>query len=255
MKTVALIGFILIRYFGFTQISAPGITKNGSASWLAIGIQRELKENQSINAYLGIGRVSSSIHYNPFQIHSIHVVKAELKQKLASNWSVGLGISHRVQQLNDISIETIARQEFRLATFIKKKWQVKRTEFSISGKEEFRLFFDKDFHHWEEPIQWRTRFKAKFGVALDSKLRHKMSVSSEELFPISKHSNVKHSWGKFHYGDTRVCLYYSYSPKNTCLTIDLGYMSDFISYSTKRRQVDYMMVDLIVKLRNKNEKL
>lgn len=249
------IGTILFQVSqSFSQISPPGLGKANSASWFAIGIRQELdtvegKGWQSMT-YAGMGRKSNPDNLNLLQKPSIFVVNQEFYHQFHKNWQYSMALSYRKQQEYDdnhapYSLESPKfKQEFRTYGRISYNYKLNRIKLVPTFRLEFRKFYTPDFHDFSENFQFRSRLRLQLKVNLDQHKIHRLILSSEQLFSISKKLGAN-NWTDFNYRESRFSLYYSLSPLKIPLIFNLGYMMNLVG-NTKPYVVHYLAFDVII---------
>lgn len=242
-----------LSWNGYSQISPPGLGNAKTASWFAIGVRQELdtiagKGWQSMS-YLGIGRKSTPDSYNLFQKQAIWVVNQEFYHQFHHNWQYSMALSYRKQDeyLKEAPYyhdNPQWKQEFRLYGRMSYLLSAKRIKFIPTFRQEFRKYYTPDFHNLEENFQLRSRLRLQLKINLDAQKIHRLIVSSEQLFSISKKSFEK-QWTGFNYNESRFSLYYSYSPKTIPLIFNVGYMNNLLG-AKKAHSVHYLAFDIII---------
>lgn len=232
------------------QISPPGMGAGNLSNWLAVGVRQELdtaKKWQSVT-YLGVGRKSNPDNYNPFYKKAFFIFNQEFYHQFHRNWQYSFALSYRIQESYDIHypyehLNPPHKQEIRAYGRLSYLVKTNRIKFSPTIRQEFRRFFNPDFSTTHERFQARTRLNLQLTLNLDESKRHRISLGSEQLFAITKHDDQQ-SWTDFSYHDSRFTLYYSMSPKNSAITLSIGYMNNLIGHS-KVSSVHCFAFDLI----------
>lgn len=235
------------------QISPPGLGDVNNVFWGAFGIKRQLDSlgKKQALSYVAIGRKSSPDDHNSFSKQAIIVLNHEVYHSFATHQQYSYAISYRRQPQYESTVpydKENTEQEFRIYgryayTFdLGKKWKLKNTV-----RQEFRKFFDADFHKVEEDFQLRTRIKSQLTYNLSSKNNQKLALSAEALFSISHLNEPNSEWGSFGYREMRIAAYYMFTIPNSPFTVDVGYMDDLIrdSRSIHHGGVHYLAADLI----------
>ncbi len=251
-----LLSFILLLVFSnslIAQISPPGLGDANTAFWGAFGIKQKLDSlgKKEAFTYVAIGRKSNFDNDNLFSKQAIFVLNHEIYHSFAPHQQYSYAMSYRRQPEynNEIPYEKEGvEQEFRLYgryayTFnFGEKWNFKNTI-----RQEFRKFFDADFHNVEENFQLRTRFKSQITYNLAKKNNQKLALSIEELFSTSYLNEPDKKWTPFGYREMRIAAYYMFSIPNSPFTVDIGYMDDLIknSRSIRKGGVHYLAADLV----------
>lgn len=249
-------GLFLLGCIGSTlkaQISPPGLGEANTAFWSAFGVKRQLDslgKKQSLS-YIAVGRKSSPDNDNPFSKQAIFVLNHEVYHSFAQHQQYSYAISYRRQPVYESSApyeKEGLEQEIRLygryaySFDLGKKWTLKNTV-----RQEFRKFFDPNFHAVEESFQLRTRIKSQLTYKLSSKNNQKLALSAEGLFSISYLNDPEPEWTKFGYREMRLGLYYMFAIPNSPFTMDIGYVDDLIrnSHSIAKGGVHYLAADVI----------
>lgn len=235
------------------QISPPGLGEANTAFWSAFGVRRQLDSlgNKQALSYIALGRKSSPDHYNPVSKQAIIVLNHEVYHSFVPNQQYSYAVSYRRQPKYESSApyeKEATEQEFRIYgryayTFrLGKKWKLKNTV-----RQEFRKFFDADFHKAEENFQLRTRVKSQLTYSLSKKNNQKLALSAESLFSTSYINNPEQKWTPFGYKEMRIGVFYMFSIPKSPFTADIGYVNDLIrgSRSIKQGGVHYLAADLI----------
>jgi len=231
------------------QFSPPGLGKTNTASWFAIGIKQNLDKNKTMNSttYFGVGRISNPINYNALYKQSIYVLNEEVTHKFKKHWKYSIAISYRWQNKYKNNIPygfdtPKARQELRFYSRFSYLNSIKRIDYSFSYRPEIRFFYNPDFTSATENTQFRSRFRGKATLNLNSLNTQKIITTAEFLFSTTK----TNSWNKFEYKETRFCLYYSVIFPKQKTTFNIGYMNDLIGKTTIT-DVHYIAFDILIK--------
>lgn len=251
-----LIGLCLLGFTGSlvkAQISPPGLGDANTAFWSAFGVKRQLDSlgKKQTMSYIAIGRKSSPDNDNPFSKQAIFVLNHEVYNSFAPHQQYSYAISYRRQPQYESEApyeKEGMEQEFRIYgryayTFnLGKKLKLKNTV-----RQEFRKFFDADFHKVEEDFQLRTRIKSQLTYNLSPKNNQKLALGAEALFSISHLNEPDSEWNSFGYREMRLSAYYMFNIPNSPFTVDIGYMDDLIrgSKSIHKGGVHYLAADLI----------
>lgn len=250
---------VLLFLLGFTgyavkaQISPPGLGEANTAFWGAFGIRRKLDSlgKKQALSYIAVGRKSSPDNDNLFSKQAIFVLNHEVYHSFAPHQQYSYAVSYRRQN----EYRSIApydkegtEQEFRLygryaySFNMGSSWKWKNTV-----RQEFRKFFDADFHNAEENFQLRTRLKSQVTYNLSEKDSQKLALSVEGLFSTSYMNEPERHWTPFGYKEMRIALYYMFNIPNSPFSMDIGYMDDLIngSHSASKGGVHYLAADLI----------
>ncbi|KMQ58492.1 hypothetical protein ACM46_22605 [Chryseobacterium angstadtii] len=250
-----VIGISLLGLYSslYAQISPPGLGEANTASWLAFGVKRKLDSlgKKQTLSYIALGRKSSPDDYNLVSKQAIIVLNHEMYHSFAPNQQYSYAVSYRRQPKYESSapyekeaIEQEVRVYGRYAyTFaLGKRWKLKNTI-----RQEFRKFFDSDFHQTEENFQLRTRIKSQLTYNVSPKNNHKLALSAESLFSTSYLHDSEQKWTPFGYKEVRIAAYYMFSIPHSPFTVDIGYVDDLIrgSKSIRKGGVHYLAADLI----------
>ncbi|SIQ82237.1 Protein of unknown function [Chryseobacterium sp. RU33C] len=235
------------------QISPPGLGDAKNAFWGAFGVKRQLDSlgKKQALSYVAIGRKSSPDDHNLFSKQAIIVLNHEVYHSFAPHQQYSYALSYRRQPQYENTApyaKENTEQEFRMYgryayTFDPgRKWKLKSTI-----RQEFRKFFDAEFHQAEEDFQFRTRIKSQLTYNLSPKNNQKLALSAEALFSISHLNKPDAEWSSFGYREIRVAAYYMFTIPNSPFTVDIGYMDELIrgSRSIHHGGVHYLTADLI----------
>jgi len=258
------IGVFLLAGLGTAvkaQISPPGLGDAKTAFWSAFGVKRQLDslDKKQALSYIAIGRKSSPDNDNLFAKQAIFVLNHEVYNSFAPHQQYSYAISYRRQPQYESEApydKENTEQEFRLygryaySFNLGNKWKLKNTV-----RQEFRKFFDADFHKVEEDFQLRTRIKSQLTYNLSSQNNQKLAISAEALFSISHLNEPTSEWNSFGYREMRIAAYYMFTIPNSPFTVDIGYMDDLIrgSRSIHHGGVHYLAADLIWNIPYKNK--
>lgn len=251
-----LVAFSILGCMGSVvnaQISPPGLGDANTAFWSAFGVKRELDSlgKKQTMSYIALGRKSSPDNDNLLAKQAIFVLNHEVYNSFAPHQQYSYAISYRRQPQyeSDAPYEKEnTEQEFRIYgryayTFnLGKKFKLKNTV-----RQEFRKFFDADFHKVEEDFQLRTRIKSQLTYNLSPTNNQKLALSAEALFSVSHLNEPDQHWNSFGYREMRLSAYYMFNIPHSPFTVDIGYMDDLIrgSKSIHKGGVHYLAADLI----------
>lgn len=248
----SLLFTLLSLQAAFAQISPPGLGEAKTASWFAVGMRQDLNSNKSWQSmtYVGLGRKSNPTNENPTFKPAILVLNQEFYHPFSKSWQTSFALSYRRQheyeeESSYLPANPAIQQEFRLYGRMSKSFHVQRFSVTPTFRQEIRRFYRPDFKNSDEPLQLRSRFRVQVSTNLDQKKKHKVMVSSEQLFTTSQ-TNHTPTWSKFAYKESRFMLYYSYSPVSLPVTLDIGYMNNLIGKGNPN-SVHYIAFDIIVK--------
>jgi hypothetical protein len=135
------------------------------------------------------------------------------------------------------------KQEYRFYSRFSYTYKTSRFKFVPTLRQEFRKYYSPTFSNLSEDFQFRTRLRLQLTVNLDKNKIHKISLSSEQLFSISK-NHIPNSWTDFNYRESRFTLYYSFSPQKSPLIYSLGYMNNLVGIK-QNYLVNYFAFDII----------
>lgn len=244
---------ILYQQITFGQINPPGLGKANTASWFAVGIKQELdtiagKGWQSMS-YVGFGQKSNPDNHDPFFKPAIFIINQEFYHQFHKTWQYSFALSYRRQneyaenppyEHEDPKI----KQEFRTYGRFSYIFQTPGIKLTPTFRQEFRKFYSPGFTNTTENFQLRSRFRLQLAINLDRDKMHKLIASSEQLFSISK-QNTQENWTDFDYRESRFSLYYSISPKEIPLTLNIGYMNNLVG-KKKPYDVHHFGFDIII---------
>lgn len=239
----------LIPLSGYSQIIPAGLGEIDAGSWFALGWQQNIGQNQwSSTTYFGVGRRNEEGFKNPFQNHALLVLNQEFKNRFHDRWEYSLAGGYR--NLTGINNQhpdkrNDDKQEFRIYGRLSYLYQTGKLRITPTLRQEFIKYYDPDFKDYSESIRLRSRFRVKFYYPIDTKAQHGIAVYSEQLFSISQ-SGISNEWGNFRYSDSRFSLYYSWSPSELPLAINVGYMCNVIGKKWDHT-AHYLGVDLLLK--------
>lgn len=230
------------------QINPPGLGITKTAAWVAFAVRQELdtvKKWQSVT-YTGISRKSNPDNYDPLFKPAIFIINQEFFHQFHKRWQYSLAVSYRRQHEH---LETppygpdnpSLLQEFRFYGRFSHIIKMSRIRITPTFRQEIRKFVTPDFENISEDFQLRSRFRLQLTVNLDANRRHNLVAGSEQLFSVSKKTN-SNTWTAFKYKDTRLTLYYSFSPATSPLTFNIGYMNNLVG--TKPHSAHYIGFDI-----------
>lgn len=234
------------------QISSPGLGKANTAVWTAMGLRQALDSagrRQSVS-YLGMGRASKPSNYNPVQRTVLLVLNQEFYNQFHRHWQYSLALSYRRQNQYSAAPpyeqeNPKYKQEFRV--YGRYSYILKNSErkLVLTLRQELRKFVNTDFKNAEEDLQFRTRLRAQFTTNIGHGKTHKIILSTESLFAANRENRELKKWSNFAYGESRFCLYYSFSPMRSPFVFDVGYMNDLIGTKTLT-MVHCLAIDVIL---------
>lgn len=236
----------------YSQISPPGLGTTKMADWIAIGIRQKLDTVESWQSisYIGVGRKSNPDNYNPFFKPAILIVNQEFYHQFHKNWQYSLALSYRRQD-EYLEIPPYEhdnpklKQEFRLYSRFSYIFNTSRIKLVPTFRQEFRKFYSPDFRTFDENFQFRSRFRLQLTANLNRNKTHRLIISSEQLFSVSKEV-MPSKWTDFNYRESRFSLYYSYSPKKFPVVFSIGYMNNLIGQK-KIYNAHYLAFDVVIK--------
>lgn len=253
-KYCLIIVFIcLLLSKSYSQISPPGLGKTNTADWLALGVRQKMDTLKGVGwesmTYIGLGRKSNPDNYNPFLKQAIWVLNQEFYHQFHKNWQYSLALSYRRQDkyIEDEPYrhdDPKLKQEIRLYNRFSYLFTTSRIKFVPTFRQEFRKFYSLDFKNFEENVQFRWRFRLQLTANLNHKKTHRLILSSEQLFSISKEVTPS-KWTDFNYRESRFSFYYSYSPSKTPFVFSIGYMNNLVG-SKKIDDVHYLAFDIVI---------
>lgn len=233
----------------FAQLTPPGLGETNSAFWSAVGVSQKLNEKNTSKTYFGTGFISGTDERNPFNAPSIMVLNQEFFHKLNSKWQYSYALSYRRQHEYDEEFdrleETGIKQEFRVYGRMGYTAHIGSSKWATTLRQEVRKFYTADFANVPDALQLRTRLKTQLTVPLDNEVHNSIIGSAEVLFAMAQ--DTHEGWNQPDYKESRFCLYYSYSPKDYPVILDVGYMNDLIGYGSDTADVSYLAMDIIIK--------
>ena len=240
---------ILFPTFLLAQITPPGLGEANTALWTAFGVRQSLDSNSTKQSmsYIGIGRVSTPSSYNLLQQQAILVLNEEFYFRLHKRWQYTLALSYRRQnQYDDFAPyepdTPSIKQEFRMYARGIYALQLSKVKLAFTLRQEFRKFFAPDFENLEENYQFRTRIRTQLSFSLDKHKKHRIILSSEQLFSISRTTLPQQGWTNFGYRESRFTIFYTYKPPKSSLLYSIGYMNNLLGNAI---DVDYLSFDII----------
>lgn len=261
---IIILGLVLFANKSISQISPPGLGKTNIGSWVAVGIRQELdtiegKGWQSMS-YVGLGRKSNPDNYNPFHKAGIFIANQEFYHQFHKTWQYSLALSYRRQDqyLDNPPYEydkPNLQQEFRVYARLSYLFRTSRIKIVPTVRQEFRKYFTPDFKNASDNFQFRSRFRIQLSANLDRKKKHRLVLSSEQLFSVGMKSK-NNQWTDFNYRESRFSFYYSYSPKTSPFIFNIGYMNNLVG-NKKVYTAHYLAFDIILenpfKLQQRNK--
>ncbi|WP_159800945.1 DUF2490 domain-containing protein [Flavobacterium sp. MK4S-17] len=234
----------------FAQITPPGMGHTQTASWLAFGVKQKLDDKNSLNAYIGAGRISTPGSLNPFKKHSALVINAEIGHKFSKGWKYGYSLSYRQQnKYDDRELYPASHPSFireaRLYGKLSHTLEGTVFKYAFTLRQEARAFFTPDFHAAGEDAQLRTRIKAAATIPLRDDNSDKLTGTAESLFTLGHEQQA--GWDNYKYSESRFSLYYSHNLKNLPVIIDAGYINILKGHGNDTSDSSYIAMDIIVK--------
>lgn len=233
----------------FAQLSPPGLGESETAFWSAVGVSQKLDDKNTSKTYFGMGYISGNESANPFNAPSIIVLNQEFYHKLNLKWQYSYALSYRRQHEYDEDFDVPEdkgiKQEFRVYGRIGYTAHIGNLKWAATLRQEVRKFYSDDFTQVPDGFQLRTRLKTQLTLSLNASATNSLTGSAEVLFAIANDHND--GWSQPDYKETRFCLYYSYSPKESPVTFDIGYMNDLIGYGSGTADVSYLAMDIVIK--------
>jgi hypothetical protein len=240
---------ILFQTFCLAQFSPPGLGKTNAAAWFAVGIKEKLSSKKDIESetFIGIGTISNPDNNNLFQNPSIYVINEEIKHHFKPNWEYSIAASYRWQNKYKTtpSFELDApnaRQEIRFYSRFAYTNSFRKIKYSLSYRPEIRFFYNPDFKIPTENTEFRSRFRGKIDLNLNTAKTKKIITSAELLFATSKTTQ----WSPLKYKESRFCLYYSVAIPKQKLTFNIGYMNNVLGKKINKF-VHYFAFDIVIK--------
>lgn len=234
------------------QISPPGLGQAKNASWFALGLRQDLNAQKSWQSmsYIGIGRKSSPSTSNLFQRPAIMVFNQEFYRLFARSWQASFALSYRRQheyaeEAPYPAEDPALQQEFRIYARLSKKFSAGPFTITPTLRQELRRFYTPDFRPTDQPLELRSRFRVQLSRYVDQKKKHKVMLSSEQLFTSSR-AAASQSWSAFAYKESRLMCCYSYAPTSFPAIFDIGYMYNILGDKAPGG-VHYLALDIILK--------
>ena len=251
---LAALIFVVTISNSYAQLSPPGLGEAKNASWFAFGVRQSLdslKQKES-TTYVGVGLKSSPDENNPFSKMAILVINEEISNRYKKNWEYSYALSYRRSNNYDSATPYEAlgpaiEQEFRVYGRYSYIMEGNGLKWKNTVRQEFRKFFNPDFSNADENFQLRTRLKTQLSIDLGTAKTHHIIGGAEMLFAISKENEPQKEWSKFDYKESRLTLYYSFSPHEIPFVFDVGYMYNLIGKGSDISDVNYLAVDIIWK--------
>ena len=217
------------------QISPPGLGNTNLSTWGAFALRQALdttSQKQSVT-YIGFAGISHPDNYNAFQKPGMLIINEEFYHQFHKSFQYSVALSYRRQhEYIDIAPfeknEPSIKQEFRVYSRSSFLWKNSNLKFVGTFRQEFRKFFTPDFQDWNETYQFRSRVRSQLALNLDKNKIHKLILSAELLFSVSKTLSPTPTWSKFNYREGRFCLYYSIDPKKYPFIFNIGYMNNLV---------------------------
>lgn len=224
----------LVAIAAKAQITPPGLGRAQSASWLALGIRQELDTAKSWQSmtYLGLGTKSHPDRKDPFEREGIFIANQEFYHQLNRFGQYSFAISYRRQPefsnqapfaLEDPPLHHEFRTYFRLIRF----FYVSRNRIGLTIRQDVRRFYGPGLSPFPEDWQLRTRFRVQSTFQLDGKNRRRLILGAEALFPTS-HDRESREWSRWQYRESRFSAFFSLSPPNSPIILNLGYMLNLV---------------------------
>ena len=250
LKKLIILFYIHSGFPIFGQISPPGLGIAKTASWLAVGLRQSLDSTQKKQSmtYFGLGRMSDPNTTNSFKKPAIFIINQEFYNTFHKRWQYSAAISYRRQneylkQSPYSEANPDIKQELRIYGRLSHMWISSRFKFTLTYRQDFRKFFAPDFTEWSESYQFRSRLRGQLTVNLVPTKVHRLIVSAEALFSASR-GEVQKSLRNFNYRESRLCVYYSHSPKQIPFVFNLGYMNNLLGNSSYT-YVHFIALDII----------
>lgn len=245
--------FLLLHVTAWGQLSPPGLGKTNTGSWLAFGIKNPYNaaDTDYATTYIAVGRLNPVDEpLNAIGKQGVIVLNHEIYHQPTSHWKYSYALSYRNQEVyNADSYDPDAaetQQEIRLYARSSLITALPHGKLTNTLRQEFRKYFDEDFHHVHTDYQFRTRLKSQLTENLSASGRHKLILSAEVLFSLSKYHDVDMDWSTFAYKESRFGLYYSYKPKHSIAKIDIGYMNNLSGVGDSSYDASYISMDVIL---------
>lgn len=182
--------------------------------------------------YLGLGTKSHPDRKDPFEREGIFIANQEFYHQLNRFGQYSFAISYRRQPefsnqapfaLEDPPLHHEFRTYFRLIRF----FYVSRNRIGLTIRQDVRRFYGPGLSPFPEDWQLRTRFRVQSTFQLDGKNRRRLILGAEALFPTS-HDRESREWSRWQYRESRFSAFFSLSPPNSPLILNLGYMLNLV---------------------------
>lgn len=234
----------------YAQISSPGLgTHLNSSAWMAVGIREDIDTagDTRLLTYLGFGRQSKPVGFNPFDHPAILVINEELYHRFSNHMQYSVALSYRKQNLYNEAIpyassDPSRKNEIRLYGRLIFFQQIGKARYTATARQELRRFYAPGLKNWEEDFQLRTRLKVQQVISLSPDKVHTITWGAESLFKTSHNINTG-TWSGFRYDETRLMAFYAYAPHGKAFAYSLGYMNSIIG----QKSISYFMAGLLIK--------
>lgn len=232
------------------QLSPPGLGPAETATWTAIGVRQDLDalRRRELMTYLGTGTIRQHDDVNPLGRPSIWVLNQELYDHFRTDLFYSIALSYRRQkQYEPVAPHAAAdaplKQELRLYGRFGRTFGLGRLKLTSAFRPELRGFFGAGLGGHEEPLELRFRLKTQVAWTVDLSGVHRVLASGEVLAAVAR--DREGAWSSLAYRESRLCLYYSISPKRAPLVVDVGYMNDVLGTGAALVDVHYLAVDIV----------
>lgn len=222
--------FIVCKYIQ-AQITPAGFDHTKVVSWEAVGIIQSLDslDKKQVIVYLGTATESRPDDANLFERPGIFVSDQQFQHQFHPHFKYNIGLSYRLQHHYSDQYpfdHDSPGKVHEIRTYSTFSWtkSFKRAQWDLSFKEEMRNFFTSEITKPKFPLKLRSRLKSKWKFSLDKNKIHQLIFQAEVLLSTGKES--VQTWDRFHYTDTRLSVFYSFTPKHHPFKFEVGYMNE-----------------------------
>lgn len=213
------------------QITPAGFDHTQIVSWEAAGIIQSLDSlgKKQILVYLGAATESRPDDANLFERPGIFVSDQQFQHQFHPHFKYNSGLSYRLQHHYSGQYpfdHDSPGKVHEIRTYSTFSWtkSFRRAQWDLSFKEEIRNFFTTEIVKPKSTLKLRSRIKSRWKFSLDKNKIHQLIFQAEALLSTGKGSGQ--TWDQFHYTDTRLSAFYSFSPKNYSFRLEVGYMNE-----------------------------
>lgn len=238
---------LLFAVDGQAQIGPPGMGDVRWASWDAIGITQRLDttNHNTWTGYMGHGRRRTVQHDSPWGAPAILVIDQQFSHRFHQRWHGALGLSYRQQDQYGTDPSPDMKQECRVYARAVHKLRSGDWRYSITLRQELRLFYDPSFVPWTEDEELRTRLKLQAERSFGSNEAHSVVLTMEHLFATDHSREAVREWTPMGYRECRVGAYFverGHGPWE----LALGGMCDFVR-SAHPLAGNYLVASVVVR--------